>query len=70
MCGPRQSEAGRRNRQEAEVVDCCEYEWLSCGRVLDQLKHAEQRNVIAAELLAARTGAAVRGITVDVCRRG
>ena len=44
----------------------CDYQWLSGGRVLDQLKHAEQGYVVATELLAARRYAIVHGVTACV----
>jgi len=42
---------------------CCDYERLPRGRLLDQLKHADQGNVIAAELVTGRCHAEVRSVT-------
>jgi hypothetical protein len=50
MCVSRQAERRPGHRREAEVVACRDDQWLTSGRLLDLLKHAEQRNVIAAEL--------------------
>ena len=66
MHGPRESEKRRGNRQDAEFVVCCDYQRLSCGRVLDQLKHAKQGKIIAAELVAARRRAVVCGTAYRV----
>ena len=68
MCGPRKSEKRRGNRQTAESVVCCDYQWLSCGRVLDPLQHAKQGKIIAAELLAAGRNGVVFGVACCVHR--
>jgi len=41
---------------------CCDYQRLRGGRILDQLKHGDQGNVVAAELVTARRRSAVRGV--------
>ena len=45
---------------------CCEYQRLPRGLLLDQLKHAEQWNVIAAAIRATRRPVVVYGVTHGV----
>jgi hypothetical protein len=66
MCCPRQAESGRGNWQDAKFVVCCDNQWLSCGGILDHLKHAKQGKITAAELLAAGRHAVACGVTCHV----
>ena len=68
MCSPRLPKFRRGNRQEAEVVMRSDQQCEPCGGLLYQLQHAEQGNVVAAELLAAGSRIFVRAVTGGVCR--
>jgi hypothetical protein len=70
MCDLRQTENGRITRQNAEAMVCCEYQRLPRRLILNQLEHAEYRNVIAAELVAARRDVLVCNVVDGVCRHG
>ena len=49
---------------------CCEYQRLPRRLVLNQLDHAEHRNVIAAELVAARRDVLVCNVIDGACHHG
>jgi hypothetical protein len=68
MCCPRQAENRRGTRQDAETMVCCEYQRLPRRLVLNQLDHAEHRNVIAAKLVAGRREVLVCNVIDGVCR--
>lgn len=53
MCGPRPSDEGRGDRQDAGIMVRCKDQRLPGGRVLDQLQHAEHGYIIAATVIAA-----------------